>query len=93
MVNRGFYRSSPTLEMVTEAITKANEPLANSRQQPHLVVGSRVFLTPSGTVPIMFHLAMPCFLIKLVLSLLFNKNQSDESDKVELVGCAKSFDR
>ena len=84
MVNRGFYRSSPTVEMVTEAITKANEPLANSRQQPHLVVGSRVFLTPSGTVPIMFHLAMPGFLIKPVLSLLFNKNQSDESDKVEL---------
>ena len=32
----------------------------------------------------MFHLAMPGFLIKPVLSLLFNKNQSDESDKVEL---------
>jgi len=92
MVNRGFYRSSPTVEMVTEAITKANEPLANSRQQPHLVVGSRVFLTPSGTVPIMFHLAMPCFLIKLVLSLLFNKNQSDESDKVELSRTQKAQD-
>jgi hypothetical protein len=70
--------------MVTEAITKAHEPLANSRQQPHLVVGSRVFLTPSGAVPIMFHLAVPCILIKLALSLLTHKNQSDKFDKVEL---------
>jgi hypothetical protein len=70
--------------MATEAITKANEPLTNPRQQPHLVVGSRVFLTPSEAVPIMFHLAVPCILIKLVLSLLAHKNQSDKSDKVEI---------
>ena len=63
----GFYRSSPTVEMMTEAITKANKPLAHSRQQPHVVVGSNFFLTPCGTVPIMFHLDMPCFLIGFII--------------------------
>jgi hypothetical protein len=77
-------RSRPLAEMVTEAITKANEPLTNLRQPPHLGVGSRVFLTLFEAVPLMFYLAMPCLLIKRELSLLIYKNQSDKSDKVEL---------
>jgi hypothetical protein len=71
--------------MATEALTKADEPLANPRQPTHLMVGSSVFLTPFGVVPIMFHLTVPCLLIKLALSLFTHKNQSDKSDKVELV--------
>jgi hypothetical protein len=71
--------------MATEAITKAKEPLTNPRQQPHLAVGSSFFLTTSRGVPIMFHLAISCVLIKHALSLLTHKNQSDKSDKVELL--------
>ena len=84
MFHRGFDRSRPPAEMATEAITKVKESLTNSRQPPHLGVGRSVFLTPSRAVPIMFYLAVPCILIKLVLSLLIHKNQSDKSDKVEL---------
>jgi hypothetical protein len=78
-------RSRPLAEMVTKAITQANEPLTNPRQPPHPRVGSRVFLTLSEAVPLMFYLAMPCLLIKRELSSLIYKNQSDKSDKVELV--------
>ncbi len=81
----GLDCSRPLAEMVTEAITKANAPLTHPRQPPHLGVGSRVFLTLSEAVPLMFYLAMPCLLIKRKLSLLIYKNQSDKSDKVEVV--------
>jgi hypothetical protein len=43
---------------VSEALTKANEPLANSCQQAYLAVGSSVFLTPFGAILIMFHLGL-----------------------------------
>jgi hypothetical protein len=84
MFHGGCYRARPTAAMATAALTKANDPLPNSRQQPHFGVGSRGFLTPSGAVPSLFHLAVPCILIKRVLSLLTHKNQSNKSDKVEL---------
>ena len=74
MVHGGFDRPRPPAEMVTEAITKANEPLTNLRQPPHLGVGNRVFLTLFEAVPLMFYLAMPCLLIKRELSLLIYKN-------------------
>src|SRR5512139_3667674 len=86
VVHGGFYRSRPAAEMATEATTKAKESLTNSCQLPHLVVGSSVFLSSSAVVPIMFHLAVPCLLIKRVVFLLIYKNQSDKSDKVELDG-------
>ena len=85
MFHRGFNRSRPPAEMAPEAMTKAKESLTNPCQPPHLVVGSSVFLTSSAVVPIMLHLAVPCLLIKRVLFLLIYKNQSDKSDKVELV--------
>ena len=91
MFHRGFDRSRPAAEMAPEAITKVKESLANPRQPPHLRIGSSVFLTPSGVVPIMFHLTVSCILIKLALSLLVDKNQSDKSDKVE-VGCRENHD-
>lgn len=52
MLRGGFYRSSPTAEMATEAITKANEPLANACQQAHVAVGSSGFLITSEAIPI-----------------------------------------
>jgi len=85
MIHRGLDRSRPPAEMVTEAITQANESLTNPRQSPHLGVGSRVFLTPSEAVPLIVHLSVPCLLIKRALSLLIYQNQSDKSDKVEIV--------
>jgi len=91
MFYRGFDRSRPLAEMVTEAIAKANEPLTNPRQPPHLGVGSSLFLTPSGAVPLMFHLAVSYLLIKRVLSLLIYQNQLDKSDKVELVNAMCNF--
>jgi hypothetical protein len=70
--------------MAPEPITKAKESLTNPCQPSHHRVGSRLFLTPSGAVPLIFNLAVPCLLIKRVLSLLIYQNQSDKSDKVEL---------
>ena len=86
LVPHGPFDCPPALaEMLTEAIAKANEPTTNLRQQAHIAVGRRVFLTTSGTGPIMFQLAMSCVLIKLALFLLTHKNQADKSDKVELI--------
>ena len=44
MPRGGFYRSGLPAEMATKPITKANKPLANSRQQAPVVVSSNFFL-------------------------------------------------
>jgi hypothetical protein len=44
MPRGGFYRSGLPAEMTTKPITKANKPLANSRQQAPVVVSSNFFL-------------------------------------------------
>ena len=84
MVHRGFDRPCPPAEMAPEAITKAKEPLTHARQQFHLAV-DHCFLTPSRVVPLMSHRTVPDILRKLALFLLIHKNQSDKSDKVELI--------
>jgi hypothetical protein len=63
MPRGGFYRSGLPAEMTTKPITKANKPLANSRQQAPVVVSSNFFLMTCWSVPIMFHLELPCILI------------------------------
>jgi hypothetical protein len=90
VVHGGFYRSRPPAEMAPEPITKAKESLTNPCQPSHHRVGSRLFLTPSGAVPLIFNLAVPCLLIKRVLSLLIYQNQSDKFDKVELSSSSNS---
>ena len=84
VLHRALDRPRALAERLTEAIANANEPPTNRRQQTHVAARRRVFLTTSGTVPIMFYLAISCVLIKLALSLLTHKNQSDKSDKVEI---------
>src|SRR5512135_1931895 len=84
MVHGGFYRSCPPTEMAPEPLPKAKEPLTNPCQLSHHRVGSRLFLTLSGAVPLIFNLVVPCLLIKRVLSLLIYQHQSDTSDKVEI---------
>ena len=71
MFHGGFYRSSSTAEMATEAITKANEPLTNSRQQSHIIVSSRVFLTAAGAIRFMLHLAVILCLDKIGIILIY----------------------
>ncbi|HJW29027.1 MAG TPA: hypothetical protein VJ508_07215, partial [Saprospiraceae bacterium] len=70
MFHRGFDRSRPPPAMAPEAITQANEPLTHPRPLPHLAVSSRLFLTPSGALLLIVYRAVPCLLIKRVLSLL-----------------------
>ena len=43
MPRGGFYRSGLPAEMTTKPITKANKPLAHSRQQAPVVVSGNFF--------------------------------------------------
>jgi hypothetical protein len=49
------------------------------------MVSSGIFLTASGALLLIVHLSVPGLLIKRALSLLIYQNQSDKSDKVELI--------
>ena len=55
----------------TEAIIKANEPLTNSRQQSHIIVSSRFFLTAAGAIRFMLHLAVILCLDKIGIILIY----------------------
>ena len=80
---RGLDGSCPLAEVTAEAVAEVQEPLTDSGQQPHPGVRHQFFLTLPA-VPFMRYLIKPCLLIQVGLSLLVNKNQVHESDKVEL---------
>jgi hypothetical protein len=81
---RGLYGPGSATEVTAEAVAEVQEPLPDSGQQPHPSVRHRVFLTLPA-VPFIPYLIKPCLLIQVGLSLLINKNQIHESDKVELI--------
>jgi hypothetical protein len=82
--NKGFDSPRPLAEVTAEAVAEVQEPLTDSGQQPHPGVRHQFFLTLPA-VPFMRYLIKPCLLIQVGLSLLVNKNQVHESDKVELL--------
>jgi hypothetical protein len=86
VLDRRFYRPGSLAEVTAEAVAEVREPLTNPGQQPHPGVSRRVFLTLPAVL-FMRYLIKPCLLIQVGLSLLVNKNQIHESDKVELFVC------
>ena len=83
VLDRRFYRPGSLAEVTAEAVAEVQEPLTDSGQQLHPGVRHRFFLTLPA-VPFMGYLIKPCLLIQVGLSLLVNKNQVHESDKVEV---------
>jgi hypothetical protein len=85
---RGLYGPGSLAEMTAEALAEVQESLPDPGQQPDLGIGGRVFFSASEGVSVMcsvmFAFIRPCFLIRVALSSIINKNQIDESDKVEL---------
>jgi hypothetical protein len=86
---RGLYGPGSATEVTAETFAEVQEPLTDPGQQPDLGISGRVFFTASEGASfrfsVMFAFIKPCYLIRVILSLIIKKNQKHESDKVELL--------